>query len=554
MQNKLVVLCILDGWGLTDDDRYSAIAQASTPFYDSLLKNYPHTQLEASGLAVGLPEGQMGNSEVGHSTIGAGRVIFQDLPKIDRLVASGEIENNPILLDAIGELKKNHKALHLMSLLSDGGVHSHMDHMVAIAKIAAKNGVKVWLHCFLDGRDTPQKSAITYLERLQKNIENQPIIAIATLCGRYYAMDRDKNWDRIARTYNILINKANEDAPLDPLQAVEASYDRAITDEFFEPLALPNYPGMVDGDAFICCNFRADRARESTQALGDVNFNAFSRDRVIDFSTKIQFTEYSVEHSKYLRTMFPAEKISESLGEIVAANDLKQLRIAETEKYAHVTFFFNGGLEKEFEGEDRILVKSPAVVTYDLQPEMSCPEVNQKLRDALEAGKYQFVVVNFANPDMVGHTGNMEAAVRAVETIDGELEKLVATVKSLGGTIFVTADHGNVEKMFDEVKNQPHTAHTTNLVPFIVIRGDGRGDISNNADNRSDNKTNMNDDQNKNNNKDIGDKYKEQEHNKSFKPLKLSSKGTLADIAPTVLKELNLPIPESMTGKSLIED
>ncbi len=509
MSDKIVVLCILDGWGLTNDTKYSAIAKAKTPFYDSLIKNYPNTKLEASGLAVGLPDGQMGNSEVGHTTIGSGRVIFQDLPKINKLVKDGKIQDNIVLQDTIKKLKETKGSLHLLGLFSNGGVHSNIDHIISIAKVVADNEINVFIHCFLDGRDTPQMSAINYISKFKEETKGYNNIEIATLSGRYYAMDRDKNWDRISKAYNIIVDGDNKSSTLNPIEIIENSYKLGKTDEFLEPTTVNDYSGMKDGDAFIFCNFRADRARQLSQALGQVNFNIFERTKVINFSNMVQFTDYSVEHSQYLKTMFPNEQITESLGEIISKNGLKQLRIAETEKYAHVTFFFNGGIEREFEGEDRILVKSPAVATYDLKPEMSCLEVNEKLISSIESRKYNLIVVNFANPDMVGHTGNMEAAIKAVEIIDEQLEKLVKTVKNIDGTIFITADHGNIEKMFDESKNQPCTTHTTNQVPFIVV---------------------------KNNILDI----------------RLAEQGSLADIAPTILKELNIEKPKNMSGNSLI--
>lgn len=509
MSDKIVVLCILDGWGLTNDTKYSAIAKAKTPFYDSLIKNYPNTKLEASGLAVGLPDGQMGNSEVGHTTIGSGRVIFQDLPKINKVVKDGKVQDNIVLQDTIKKLKETKGSLHLLGLFSDGGVHSNIDHIISIAKVVADNEINIFIHCFLDGRDTPRMSAINYISKFKEETKGYNNIKIATLSGRYYAMDRDKNWDRISKAYNIIVNGDNKSSTLNPIEIIENSYKLSKTDEFLEPTTVNDYSGMKDGDAFIFCNFRADRARQLSQALGQVNFNIFERTKVINFSNMVQFTEYSVEHSQYLKTMFPNEQITESLGEIISKNGLKQLRIAETEKYAHVTFFFNGGIEREFEGEDRILVKSPAVATYDLKPEMSCLEVNEKLISSIENRKYNLIVVNFANPDMVGHTGNMEAAIKAVEIIDEQLEKLVKTVKNIDGTIFITADHGNIEKMFDESKNQPCTTHTTNQVPFIVV---------------------------KNNILDI----------------QLAEQGSLADIAPTILKELNIEKPKIMSGNSLI--
>lgn len=512
MANKQTVLCILDGWGLTENTTHSAIAKANTPFYDSLLQNYPNTVLEASGLSVGLPDGQMGNSEVGHTSIGAGRVIFQDLPKISKIVADGKMKKNSVLKDTIKATKKNKGSIHLMGLLSDGGVHSHINHIIEVAKVIAKEDLNVYVHCFLDGRDTPQKSALTYINKLIEETNKFKNIQIATISGRYFAMDRDKNWDRVEKAYNVIVhgNGQNNDFSVDPVRIIEESYLNNVTDEFVEPIVVNNYKGMKDGDSFIFCNFRADRARELSEALGKQDFEGFTRDKVVNFSAKVQFTEYSKAHNEYLKTMFPAEEIKKSLGEIISKKDLKQLRIAETEKYAHVTFFFNGGVEKEFEGEDRILVKSPAVATYDLQPEMSAIEVNEKLIEAINSEKYDFIVVNFANPDMVGHTGNMEATIKAIETIDAELKKLVETVLNKNGTIFVTADHGNAEKMFDEKKNQPYTAHTTNLVPFIVVKND-------------------------------------------VKDVKLREKGTLCDIAPTILKSMKISVPFAMDGKNLIK-
>ncbi|GHU26540.1 2,3-bisphosphoglycerate-independent phosphoglycerate mutase [Bacilli bacterium] len=508
MPKKQVVLCILDGWGLTDDVEYSAIAKANTPFYDSLMGSCPNTRLKASGLDVGLPDGQMGNSEVGHTTIGSGRVVFQDLPRINNVVSKGELKNNSVLKGMVAKLKDTGNSLHLLGLLSDGGVHSHINHIIAVAKFMASEKVNVFVHCFLDGRDTPQKSALTYLKTLIDSTREFPNIKIATLGGRYYGMDRDKNWDRVARAYDIIVG-GGTGGGLNPIGLVEESYKNDITDEFVEPTVIGNYMGMKDGDAFIFCNFRADRARELSQALGQKNFNLFNRSKIIQFSSMAQFTEYSAEHSGYLETVFPADKITEPLGEIISRNGLKQLRIAETEKYAHVTFFFNGGVEKEFAGEDRTLVKSPGVATYDLQPEMSCVEVNEKLVEAIESNKYDLAVVNFANPDMVGHSGKMDATIKAIEAIDRQLEKLVEAVKKVNGTIFITADHGNAEKMFDRETNQPHTAHTTNDVPFIMVRNDLKG-------------------------------------------ISLKGDGVLSDIAPTILNELGIKIPNVFTGHDLV--
>ncbi|MDR2777954.1 MAG: 2,3-bisphosphoglycerate-independent phosphoglycerate mutase [Rickettsiales bacterium] len=511
MLEKQVILCILDGWGLTDDVRYSAIARASTPFYDFMLKNYPNTSLKASGPNVGLPDGQMGNSEVGHTTIGSGRIVFQDLPRIGNIIVRGELAKNPPLVRFMKKIEINGDGrLHLLGLLSDGGVHSHIDHIVAMAKVAAINGLEVLVHCFLDGRDTPQKSALKYLEALSEATKEFPHIKVATVSGRYYAMDRDRNWDRVSKAYRtIVMGSYGGSRAMNYTTLVNESYGKNISDEFVEPTVIGDYEGMRDGDAFIFCNFRADRARELSQALGQRDFNFFERSKIIEFSAMAQFTEYSAEHSSYLDTIFPADGIKESLGEIISRNGLKQLRIAETEKYAHVTFFFNGGLEKEFVGEDRILIKSPAVATYDLKPEMSCIEVNEKLVEAIESKKYSFTVVNFANPDMVGHTGNMDATMKAIEIIDQQLKKLVNAVLTVDGTIFITADHGNAEKMFDEEKNQPHTAHTTNDVPFIVVKNDIGG-------------------------------------------IALRKSGGLGDIAPTILEEFGIEIPAAFSGNSLL--
>jgi 2,3-bisphosphoglycerate-independent phosphoglycerate mutase len=453
----------------------------------------------------------MGNSEVGHTTIGSGRVIFQDLPRISGIVSRGELEDNDTLKNLTARLKEFGGSLHLLGLLSDGGVHSHIEHIISIAKFAASRGISVFVHAFLDGRDTPQKSASLYIKNFIENTrEFSNLIKIATVGGRYYAMDRDKNWDRVMKAYNVIVNgKYCGISGVSPSDVVNKSYGNGVTDEFVEPTAMDYYDGIRDGDAFIFCNFRADRARELSQALGQKDFDLFRRDRTIKFSSMAQFTEYSTDHSSYLETIFPTTQIEESLGEIISKRGMRQLRIAETEKYAHVTFFFSGGVEKEFPGEDRILIKSPNVATYDLKPEMSCIEVNDRLVESVKSGEYDFLVVNFANPDMVGHTGKMDATIEAVETIDGQLEKLVEAVKKVNGTIFITADHGNAEKMFDVENNQPHTAHTTNDVPFIMVKNDIRG-------------------------------------------ITLRAIGTLADIAPTILYEFGIESPEEFSGENLV--
>lgn len=503
------VLCILDGWGLSDKKEESAIYKANPEFFNSLMEKYPHSELEASGIYVGLPDGQMGNSEVGHTNIGAGRVVFQDLPRITKAVKDNKIKKNDAYKECVKLTKKANGRVHLIGLLSDGGVHSHIDHIIDIAKNLAKEKLTVYMHCLLDGRDTAQKSAITYINKFIEETKKFDNVKIASIGGRYYGMDRDNKWDRIEKAYNVIVNGQEGDFSVNPQKIIEESYLNNITDEFIEPIAVNDYKGMQDGDSFIFCNFRADRARQLTKALCMPNFDLFERKRVINFSAKVQLTEYSTEHSTFMSTMFPPEVIKDSLGEVIANNGLKQLRIAETEKYAHVTFFFNCGVEKENKDEDRILIKSPAVATYDLKPEMSAIEVNNTLIDEINKDKYDFIVVNFANADMVGHTGKMDAAIQAIKTLDAELKKLVEAVLNKNGTICVTADHGNAEKMLDSETNLPCTTHTTNRVPFIVV-------------------SNKND------------------------KLQLNN-GSLSDIAPTVLKMLKIKQPKAMTGKSLIK-
>jgi 2,3-bisphosphoglycerate-independent phosphoglycerate mutase len=425
------------------------------------------------------------------------------------VVESGKMKKNSVLKNCIKKTKKTDGAVHLMGLLSDGGVHSHIKHIIDIAKVISKEKIKVFVHCFLDGRDTSQKSAIGYLTKFLEETEKFSEISVASVSGRYYAMDRDNKWERIAKAYKVITEGGSDGLSLDPIKVVKESYLNNITDEFVEPIAVNGYKGMKDGDSFIFCNFRADRARQLTKALCFEEFSEFPREKVVKFSSKVQMTEYSKDHNKFMETMFPPEDVKDSLGEVISNKGLKQLRIAETEKYAHVTFFFNCGIEQPNNGEDRIMIKSPSVATYDLKPEMSAKGINEKLISEIKEQKYDFIVVNFANADMVGHTGSMEATVKAIETLDAELKTLVETVLEVGGTIFITADHGNAEKMFDEVKNQPHTAHTTNKVPFIMVS----------------NKT---------------DKIELRD-------------GVLADIAPTVLKVLNIRQPRSMSGKSLIK-
>ncbi|NBV06908.1 MAG: 2,3-bisphosphoglycerate-independent phosphoglycerate mutase [Proteobacteria bacterium] len=489
--NKPILLCVLDGWGIGDEsDSNNAIARAKIPNYRRFLKNYPNSQLETSGLAVGLPSGQMGNSEVGHMTIGAGRIIFQDLPRINNAIADGSLEKNPQLQKLISNLKTSKKACHLMGLLSDGGVHSHIDHIIFLAEILAKNGVKVFLHAFLDGRDVAQKSALIYLDKC-KNIK------IATISGRYYAMDRDKNWDRTELAAQAIVSSVGENFS-DAISAVKNSYAKNITDEFIKPCVIGNYQGIQDGDALIFANFRADRARQISEKL-------FAATK---FSHALAATEYSEKLNKFYEILFPSIAVKNSLPEILEAHQLTQLRIAETEKYAHVTFFFSCGREKEFLGEERILVKSPAVATYDLKPEMSAVEVGEKLRAKIASEKFDFIIVNYANPDMVGHSGMLDPSIKACETIDAQLGLLEKIILEKDGVILITADHGNIECMVDE-NQKPHTSHTTNPVPFILIK-------------------------------------------KNIAGLKLEN-GGLNDIAPTILNLLKIDQPIEMTGKNLIK-
>jgi 2,3-bisphosphoglycerate-independent phosphoglycerate mutase len=509
-KRRPVVLCVLDGWGHrpepTDDN---AILKAKTPHLDALAKRCPIAFLDASESHVGLPSGQMGNSEVGHMNLGAGRVVMQDLPRIDDEVASGKLAQNPQLLAFAAKLRKNGGAAHLMGLLSPGGVHSHQDHMVAVAKALAAQGLTVWVHAFLDGRDTPPQSAEAYLRKFIADVGSAA--RLGTVSGRFYAMDRDKRWERVELAYNALVDAAGVEAK-DALTALAASYAAGKNDEFVLPAVLDSYPGMRDGDGVAMANFRADRARETLLALLDPAFSGFARRRVVRFAAALGITEYSVELNKFMSTMYPPQSLTNMMGEVVAGAGLTQLRIAETEKYAHVTFFFNGGAEQPLPGETRILVPSPKVATYDLKPEMSAYEVTDKLVEAILSGKFDFVVVNYANTDMVGHTGDFAAAKKAVEVVDACMGRIAAAVEKAGGALLITADHGNAEMMRDHATGQPHTAHTTNRVPVMLCGGAEPG---RNA------------------------------------PLALHD-GKLSDVAPTLLELLGLPQPVEMTGRTLI--
>jgi 2,3-bisphosphoglycerate-independent phosphoglycerate mutase len=501
------LLCILDGWGFRPDPAPdNAIAQARTPNYTRLLAECPHALLETSGNAVGLPKGQMGNSEVGHMNIGAGRIVAQDLPRIDVAIEDGSIARRPVLLDVIAKAKEGARAVHVMGLLSPGGVHSHQDHIAALVKIISTSGVPVFVHAFLDGRDTPPKSARGFLEKCLGDIAGLAGVRLATLSGRYYAMDRDKRWDRVEKCYAALVD-ANGRRFDDAFAALDASYAENVTDEFVVPCVLGDYAGAEDGDALLFANFRADRAREISTALLDKGFEGFSRERLVSFSAAAGLTEYSEALKPLMAAVFPPEDVRETLGEVVAEHHLKQLRIAETEKYAHVTFFLNGGREDQFDGEDRILVPSPKVATYDHKPEMSAYQVTEKLEEAIGSGKYDLIVCNYANPDMVGHTGVMDAAVKAVDTIDDCLGRLRVALEKAGGVMLLTADHGNIEMMKDPKTHEPHTAHTTLDVPIVAF-GAPKGARLNN--------------------------------------------GRLADVAPTLLDLMGIEKPAVMTGHSLL--
>ncbi|MDH5721793.1 MAG: 2,3-bisphosphoglycerate-independent phosphoglycerate mutase [Alphaproteobacteria bacterium] len=506
-KKKPVVLCILDGWGIGDGGEYDAIASADTPNFDSLMAKYPNTTLTTFGLQVGLPEGQMGNSEVGHMNIGAGRIVMQFLPRIDKAFADGDVARDEKLISLAAELKASGKACHIAGLLSDGGVHAHMDHIVKLAQIMVDHGVRVHIHAFTDGRDTPPESGGDYLSRTLTAIKGQDMILLSTICGRYYAMDRDKRWERVQRAYDALVLGKGDQYSKDVFRAIQGSYKGGVTDEFVEPVILHGYKGMEEGDALIFANFRSDRARELCQALLLDEFDGFKREGgKPKLSKAIAMVEYSDELNEVMEILFPPIKHKNILGKVVSKAGLKQVRMAETEKYPHVTFFFNCGREVPYDGEERILVPSPKVATYDLQPEMSAPELSEKLLAAIESDAFDMVIVNFANTDMVGHTGSIAAARQAAETVDLTLGKLEKLVLEKGGVLFVTADHGNADQMFDPKTNGPHTAHTMNPVPFIVV---GAGDVS-------------------------------------VRP------GKLADIAPTMLRFLGLEKPEEMDGESLV--
>ncbi len=504
---KPVVLCILDGWGHREATDHNAVALAHGANWARLIKECPWSLVDASELHVGLPAGQMGNSEVGHMNLGAGRVVMQDLPRIDAALAGGEVAAMPAMRDFIAKLKRSGGACHLLGLLSPGGVHAHQDQIAAVARIVAAAGVPVHVHGFLDGRDTPPASAQGFLADFAAKVADIGTIRWGTIGGRYYGMDRDQRWERVELAYNAFFGDAPYAAPTAEA-AVAAAYARGETDEFVKPTTIAGFPGIRTGDGLFMANFRADRARQILTALIDPGFKDFPRRHLASFAAVLGMVEYSAALAKLMPCLFPPFEMSHTLGQIVAEAGLKQLRIAETEKYAHVTFFFNGGEESLFPGEERIMVPSPKVATYDLKPEMSAYEVTDRLVAAIESGGFDLIVVNYANGDMVGHTGDLAAAKQAVLTIDACLGRLRAAVEKQGGVLLVTADHGNAEQMEDPVTHQPHTAHTLNRVPFIIVNGPGN--------------------------------------------VRKVEDGRLSDVAPTILELMHLPQPREMTGHSLI--
>jgi 2,3-bisphosphoglycerate-independent phosphoglycerate mutase len=510
MLKKPVLLIILDGFGHRDDEDHNAIKNAKMPHWNRLWDKYAHSFINASEEFVGLPKGQMGNSEVGHLNIGAGRIVQQDLERINTSITSGDFFKTPSLISAFKSLKANGKALHLLGLFSDGGVHSHLDHFYAMLKIAKQCELKnVYIHPFLDGRDTPPKSALHFIEQLESHLKDIGVGKIASISGRYYAMDRDKRWPRVELAYNAL-TLGSPIRSKNAADAIHEGYERNETDEFIEPTSIhdENEKAITiqDNDAVVFMNYRSDRARQITDALLQDNFNAFERQKKIKISDYFTLTQYD-PNDKKSSVIFKQISVNNSFGEYISKLGLKQLRIAETEKYPHVTFFFNGGNETVYEGEDRILVPSPQVATYDLQPEMSAFEVAQKLGDAIQSKKYHAIICNFANADMVGHTGNLNAAIKAMEVLDTCIGQVVNAMESIGGEVIITADHGNAELMEDYENKQVHTQHTTNVVPFLYI---GR--------------------------------------KATIKP-----NGRLSDIAPTLLHLMGEKQPSEMTGQNLIQ-
>ena len=509
MDKKTTMLMILDGFGINENSEGNAVKLAKIPNINEIMKQYPNTIIHTSGLDVGLPEGQMGNSEVGHTNIGAGRIVYQELTRITKSIEDGDFFSNQELVSAIENCKKNNSKLHVLGLLSDGGVHSHMRHLFAILELAKRKDFEdVYVHCFLDGRDTPPASADGYIAELEEKMKEKGVGKIATISGRFYAMDRDKRWERVKEAYDALVNGEGHRFA-SATAAIENSYQKEIFDEFVKPSVICKNDEPVatigENDSVIFFNFRPDRAREITRTIVDPDFDGFERKYFKTYF--VTFTNYDETLLPYVHIAFKKEEIKNTLGEYISKLGLTQLRIAETEKYAHVTFFFNGGEEKQYEGEDRILIPSPKVETYDMKPEMSAGEVTDKVVDAINSKKYDVIILNYANPDMVGHTGSLEATIKALEFLDGCVKRVVDAIENNDGTLLITADHGNAEQMIDYKTGELHTAHTTNPVPLVLI---GREDV----------------------------KLKE---------------GRLADLAPTMLDLMNLEKPAEMTGESLIE-
>jgi 2,3-bisphosphoglycerate-independent phosphoglycerate mutase len=501
-----VVLCVLDGWGHREKTDDNAVTLARTPNLHRFWRHAPHALLEASEEWVGLPAGQIGNSEVGHMNLGAGRVVMQDLPRIDRALADGDFPGNPALADLIAKVRVSGGACHILGLVSEGGVHSHQSHIAGLAKAVSEAGIPVVIHALTDGRDVPPQAAEGEITRFLSAVAPLNNVKIGTLGGRYYAMDRDKRWDRVALGYNAIVAAEGPKAP-DALAAIRNAYAAGKTDEFITPTVIDGYGGMRDGDGLVVANFRADRARQISSALLDPQFDGFARGKIVHFAAAVSMAEYSSALNKLMAVMFLPESLEKGLGEVVSLAGLKQLRAAETEKYPHVTFFFNGGREQPYPGEDRIMVQSPKVATYDLEPAMSAAELTAKVVAAIDSGTYDVVVMNYANLDMVGHTGMLGPAIRAVEAVDDGVGQVAAAIRRQGGVMFITADHGNCEMMRDPQTGGPHTAHTLNQVPAILVGGPAGVTLQD---------------------------------------------GRLADVAPTLLELMGFSAPPEMTGHSLL--